>query len=128
MTAGAQARGALAVVISGRCRDLAEHRDANFPVYARGQSILGQSTFTRPSELNVPVTIEPDRPGSFPSVTVHPGDIVLADLDGVVCVPVDLVGKVVERCKVARGIDSKCMEDIKNGKGVQETFAKWRGK
>lgn len=36
MTAGAKARGAIGVVISGRCRDLAEHRNAGFPVFARG--------------------------------------------------------------------------------------------
>lgn len=32
MTGRAQARGVKGVVIDGRCRDLAEHRDAGFPV------------------------------------------------------------------------------------------------
>jgi regulator of RNase E activity RraA len=40
MTAGAQARGALGVIISGRCRDLGEHREAGFDVFARGSSTL----------------------------------------------------------------------------------------
>ena len=40
MTAGAIVRGAQGVVISGRCRDLAEHNSAQFPVFARGNSTL----------------------------------------------------------------------------------------
>lgn len=40
MTAGAQARGALGVVISGRCRDIAEQGALRFPVFSRGTSTL----------------------------------------------------------------------------------------
>jgi hypothetical protein len=55
MTLGAKSRGALGVVVAGRCRDVSEHREAGFPVFARGQSTLGQRPFTRPSALNVPL-------------------------------------------------------------------------
>ena len=57
MTARAQNVGVLGVVLDGRCRDLSEHRDNGFPVFARGHSVLGQSPFTRPSELQVPLTL-----------------------------------------------------------------------
>ncbi|KAL4251471.1 Ribonuclease E inhibitor RraA/RraA-like protein [Abortiporus biennis] len=134
MTAGAQSRGAIGVVISGRCRDLAEHRSANFPVFARGHSTLGQSPFTRPSEVNVPVVISPipvpghNREDEFPALQINPGDWVVADEDGVVCVPVLMIDKVVQLATKGRDVDSKCMEDIKAGKGVQETFKTHRGK
>ena len=62
MTAGAQAQNATAVVISGRCRDMAEHRAANFPVFARSQSTLGQSSFTRLYAVNEP--LHQERPKS----------------------------------------------------------------
>lgn len=42
MTAGAQSRAAVGVVIDGRCRDISEHRDAKFPVFAKATSTLGQ--------------------------------------------------------------------------------------
>jgi len=134
MTAGAQSRGALGVVISGRCRDLAEHRSANFPVFARGHSTLGQSPFTRPSAVDVPITISPiyDVPVTgedvFPAVKIEPGDYILADEDGVVCVPADLLSRVLELAAKGREVDHKCMEDIRAGKGVQETFKTHRGK
>jgi len=129
MTAGALARGALGVVISGRCRDLQEQREFGFPVYARDHSIVGQSPFTRPSAVNIPLTIHhPDERVTFPSVQVSPGDWIVADEDGVVCIPKDLESKVVELAAKLEEIDQKCMEDIKAGKGVQASFLKHRGK
>ncbi|KAJ7072362.1 ribonuclease E inhibitor RraA/Dimethylmenaquinone methyltransferase [Mycena amicta] len=115
MSAGAIARSAVGVVISGRCRDLAEHRQLNFPVFARGQSTLGQSPFTRPTAINVPLVIRP-ADYAFPSVTVNPGDYIIADEDGVM------------EDQHARAIDEQCMADIIAGKGIQTTFAKYRGK
>ncbi|KAL1680329.1 ribonuclease E inhibitor RraA/Dimethylmenaquinone methyltransferase [Schizophyllum commune] len=140
MSAGAQARGALGVVISGRCRDLAEHRSLGFPVFARGQSTLGQSPFTRPSEINVPLTIAPipnlgsgtDVSGSnadaFPAAVVSPGDWIVGDEDGVVVVAQSMEEEVVEKALKGRDVDAKCMEDIKAGKGVQASFKLHRGK
>ncbi|KAH9935688.1 ribonuclease E inhibitor RraA/Dimethylmenaquinone methyltransferase [Fomitopsis serialis] len=100
MTAGAQARGAIGVVISGRCRDLAEHRSAGFPVFARGHSTLGQSPFTRPSAVNVPLTIQPQFSSEAFSGTF--------EADGVVCVPVGLIDKVVELAAKGREVDARC--------------------
>lgn len=130
MTAGAKSRGALGVVIAGRCRDLAEHRDASFPVFARGHSTLGQSPFTRPSEVNIPVVIRsPDvSDEDFPPVRVEPGDWVVADEDGVVCVPAAKAEEVIGLAAKGREVDAHCMEDIKAGKGVQASFKKYRGK
>jgi len=133
MTAGAQARSAIGVIISGRCRDLAEHRELQFPVFARGRSTLGQSPFTRPSAVNVPLVIAPQgeqgqADDAFPPVKVEPGDWMVADEDGVVCVPRDLELQVVELAAKGRDVDSSCMEDIKAGKGIQAAFKNHRGK
>src|SRR5258708_7536421 len=87
MTAGAQVRGVVGVIISGRCRDVSEHRSLAFPVFARGCSTLGQSTFTRPSAINVPLTIFAEGACNFHGVVIYPGDWMIADEDGVVCVP-----------------------------------------
>jgi regulator of RNase E activity RraA len=59
---------------------------------------------------------------------VTPGDWIVADEDGVVCVPVDMVDKVVELAKKGQEIDVKCMADIKAGKGIQASFKEYRGK
>lgn len=129
MTAGAQAQNATAVVISGRCRDMAEHRAANFPVFARSQSTLGQSSFTRIHAVNEPLVISvPDGDEVFPPVNVQPGDWIIADEDGVVCVPQKLEERVAELAARGKEVDALCMEDIKAGNGVQASFKKHRGK
>ncbi|KAL1744785.1 ribonuclease E inhibitor RraA/Dimethylmenaquinone methyltransferase [Schizophyllum fasciatum] len=133
MSAGAQARGAVGVVISGRCRDLAEHRSLGFPVFARGHSTVGQSPFTRPSEINVPLTITAtpnvgDGKDIFPAAIVSPGDWIVGDEDGVVFVAQNMEQEVVEKALKGREVDAKCMEDIKAGKGVQVSFKLHRGK
>ena len=130
MTAGAQARGAVGVIISGRCRDIGEHRTLGFPVFSRGRSTLGQSPFTQPTAVNVPLTISPQGPGAetFPAVTIEPGDWMVADEDGVVCVPRLLESQVIELATKGRQVDSHCMDDIRAGKGVQNSFKLHRGK
>ena len=147
MTLGAKSRGAVGVVVAGRCRDVSEHRAAGFAVFARGQSTLGQRGFTRPSALNVPLTISSSPPSSPLSSTVtatatstggsgssdadvevNPGDWIVADEDGVVCVPKEMLERVCAIAERGRREDEKCREDIIAGKGVQASFDKWRGK
>ena len=80
----------------------------------------------------MPVTIMPQYPlspaqGQFPALSIEPGDWVLADEDGVVCVPKALEAQVVELAAKGRATDTLCMEDIIKGRGVAETFKDRRG-
>lgn len=63
---------------------------------------------------------------SFPATRVEPGDVVRGDVDGVVVCPQSLVEKVIELATKSREVDAKCRQDLEQGKGVKETFAKWR--
>ncbi|SJX62483.1 uncharacterized protein SRS1_13331 [Sporisorium reilianum f. sp. reilianum] len=138
MTARAQQLALRGVVLDGRCRDLTEHRDAGFAVFARGHSTQGQSPFTRPSELQVPIEIrDPSTEATdgdavsnpkMPSVTVRPGDLVLADIDGVVVVPPSVAEDVIRLAEKGRREDEMCMRDIKAGMPVKQAFAKNRTK
>jgi 4-hydroxy-4-methyl-2-oxoglutarate aldolase len=74
----AQRRGVAAFVADGLIRDLAEVREMGFPVFARGViPFPGSKKAVEP--LNAPV-----RCGG---VAVDPGDIVVADEEGIVIVP-----------------------------------------
>lgn len=81
----AQRRGIAAFVLDGLIRDLAEVRDAGFPVFGRGVIPI-PGTKTGIGALQVPV-----RCGG---VLVAPGDIVVADEDGVVVTPRDRAAEV----------------------------------
>jgi regulator of RNase E activity RraA len=80
MTAGAVVNGLAGAVLDGGVRDVTEiRRDYDFPVYAR--SVSPGTTVGRFRTLAANVAVE------CGGVTVNPGDLIVADIDGVVVVP-----------------------------------------
>ena len=103
MTAGAVANGHVGAVLDGGVRDLTEiRRDYDFPVYARAVSPGTTLGRYRTVASQVPVCVG--------GVMVHPGDIVVGDVDGVVIVPHAQAEAVL---KMAQEIDERELEQAK---------------
>lgn len=103
MTAGAVANKHEAAVLNGGVRDLAEiRRDYDFPVYAK--------TVTPGTTLGRFKTISANQPVTIGDVTVNPGDLIVGDIDGVVCVPQAVAAEVLA---LAQSIDSRELEQAK---------------
>jgi regulator of RNase E activity RraA len=60
------------------------------------------------------------------NVIVNPEDVIVADWDGVVAIPPELVEQALEVMKVSVEQDRRCMEDLVDGRGVEDTFKKHR--
>ena len=118
MTAGAYARNLAGAILDGGVRDVTEiRRDYGFPVYSR--SISPGTTLGRFKTLgaNVPVVCG--------GVEVHAGDIIVADIDGVVVVP---RARAEEVLAMAQEIDSRELEQAKlivQAKSLKEGLAKY---
>ncbi|KAJ5087183.1 hypothetical protein N7456_010799 [Penicillium angulare] len=124
MSTRAQKLGAAGVVIDGRFRDIEEHRTLGIGLFARGVSILGSNTFTRSSELNVPVTYENVEIDE--KVTITPGDYILGDCDGAVAIPPDTVEECLRLCQERYEIDEKTRECLESGDEMGPTIQKLR--
>ncbi|KAJ5104031.1 hypothetical protein N7532_004560 [Penicillium argentinense] len=119
MSTRAQKLGALGVMVDGRMRDTQEHVDMKFPVFAKGTSVLGSNTFTRASQINVPVQFKGD-------LWIHPEDILVGDENGVVVVPPSLTEQIVELCQERFQIDEKTMEALRAGEPMGQALKRLR--
>ncbi|HEY0833654.1 MAG TPA: RraA family protein [Azospirillum sp.] len=103
MTAGAVANKHEGAVLDGGVRDLVEiKRDYDFPVFAR--SVSPGTTLGRFKTLDAGIPVR------IGGIMVNPGDIIVADVDGVIVVPRRHAQAVLE---MAREIDERELEQAK---------------
>jgi 4-hydroxy-4-methyl-2-oxoglutarate aldolase len=108
MLMGPIRQGLAGIVVDGAWRDIADLQALNFPVFGRGTCPVSRAK-SQLGEINVPV--------SCGGVVVHPGDLIVADAEGIVVVPraetESVLSAVRERSKkadAARGQDAPAPE------------------
>lgn len=74
----AQTLGIKGIVVDGVIRDIEGTKQLNYPVFCKGTTVAASSKAGM-GEINIPI--------SCGGQTIHPGDIIVGDADGVVVIP-----------------------------------------
>jgi 4-hydroxy-4-methyl-2-oxoglutarate aldolase len=116
-----KAKGVRGLVIDSGCRDVAALKELGFPVWCRGVSAQGTVKASL-GAVNIPVVVA--------GVAVNPGDVVVADDDGVVFVPRLEIGDIVEKCGARLNKEASVRARLAKGElgldiyGMREALAK----
>jgi RraA family protein len=107
MVAHAIKRGLGGIVVYGAIRDFHALSTGDFPVFAKGVTHRGPYK-DGPGEINVPVSIN--------GMVIAPGDLILGDHDGLLCVPYDEAEAVYAGAKAKFDAEQISMAEIRAGK------------
>ncbi|MFI1356482.1 RraA family protein [Streptomyces sp. NPDC020898] len=107
LSVGASVRSVRGVVTDGACRDVGQARELGFPVFARAQVPATARGRLRQRSTGEPVALG--------EVTVHPGDVVLADEGGVVVVPRERAPQVLEAARRLAEREAAIEADVRAG-------------
>jgi regulator of RNase E activity RraA len=109
--------GLAGIVIDGAVRDAGFIRGQTFPVYAAGVTHRGPYK-NGPGEINVPIAID--------GMVIAPGDLIIGDDDGLLCVPHDEVNEVLKaataKCEAERKQIANIMAGTHDSSWVDKTL------
>ncbi|WP_459615521.1 RraA family protein [Bordetella sp. 2513F-2] len=107
MTTYAASRGIAGIVINGAIRDSGTIGRSAFPVYAAGITHRGPYK-DGPGEINCTVALD--------GMTVAPGDLILGDEDGLLCVPYDQAEALYQAASAKHAAEEETLAQIAAGK------------
>jgi RraA family protein len=105
--------GLAGIVINGAVRDSAWIRAHDFPVFAAGVTHRGPYK-DGPGEINVPIALD--------GMVIEPGDLVIGDDDGLLCVPYDNTEALYEAARAKREAEEKTLAATMAGRLDPKTW------
>lgn len=117
LTATSRTKGAVGAVLDGCTRDTPQVLEQNFPVFCTG--CWAQDSSVRTYVCDYRCTIE------IGQVTIHDGDLIFGDVDGVLVVPKEIVEPVMEKALEKAAGEKRVRQAIEGGMSATDAFAKF---
>lgn len=103
------------VLLDGYARDMRALREMDFPLFFRGKSPKTSKGRCEINECQIPVLID--------GVTIHPGDYIFGDIDGVVVIPKERFEEVVATALATIKKEDEVRVRLQNGDSLQQAYA-----
>lgn len=117
LTATARTRKAAGAVLNGWHRDTPQVLEQDWPVFSRG--CYAQDSSVRTQVVDYCCTVE------MGQVTIHPGDYVFGDIDGVLVIPAEIADEVIEKSLEKAAGEKLVRKAIEGGMSSTDAFAKF---
>ena len=115
MTRLASAAGIAATVINGVCRDTEHAASLGYPIWSAGRFMRTGKDRVRVRAVQQPLTID--------GVCIRPGDVVRADVDGVVVVPIDRADEIATLARAIEDAEDRIVSRVRHGATLAEARA-----
>ena len=116
MTSCYKGFGAAGMITSGAARDIDQVRAIGFPCFADGT--ICSHGYPHFVDLNVPVNVG--------GITVHPGDLIHGDCNGVTTIPHEIASAVARSCEEFAAAEQVVIDYVRSGNPMAEGLAKAR--
>lgn len=119
MSRAAQRRGAVGAICNGPARDWAQIQALQFPVFSNGWTVLDIRSRSEMVAFGIPVEIN--------GVRVSPGDLILADSNGVLVIPrpESVVEELLEWCAEKVIAEERTDQDLAAGQGASDSYRRY---
>ena len=67
-----------------------------------------------------------DNPIIIREVKINPGDYVFGDIDGVVCIPKEIIDEVINEAEIVKGKEDIVRDELSAGKNIRDLFEKYK--
>ena len=107
-------QGLSGLVTDGGCRDIEGMEEVGLPVYAAGTCLYGPGSVIRPVASNVPVTCG--------GIEISPGDVVAADVNGVMAFPAEALTEVIQMISELEEKETRSRRAIEEGLPLETAY------
>jgi 4-hydroxy-4-methyl-2-oxoglutarate aldolase len=117
LSTAAVARGSRGAIVEGFVRDVKMIEELGYPVFATGMKPLDSNGRGLLTSWGKPIVCG--------EVEVNPGDLIVADFDGVVVIPVALIEATIERANAKVTGENNSRDELRKGAYLRDVYAKY---